>query len=116
MENFTCNLKLISDIDECLVDAHNCSSDAFCINTHESFNCTCKPGFTGDGKNCTGSILSGQRVFHPLPLLQLACYSNATTVVDPGELDWEASHPSFLSRLTCLLEQFNWHFIPVLSA
>ena len=48
------------------------------------------------------------------------CYnlliSNATTVVDPGELDWEASHPPFLSRLTCLLEQFNWHFIPVLSA
>ena len=26
------------------------------------------------------------------------------------------SHPPFFSRLTCLLEQFNWHFIPVLSA
>ena len=57
---FTCNLKPISDIDECLVDTHhNCSSDAFCNNTHGSFNCTCKPGFTGDGENCTGGVLSG---------------------------------------------------------
>ena len=55
-------------------------------------------------------------LFHSLPLLQLACYSNATTVVDPGEVDWEASHPAFFNRLTCLLEQFNWNFIPVLSA
>ena len=60
---FTCNLKLISDIDECVVDTHhNCSSDAFCNNTHGSFNCTCKLGFTGDGENCTGSIFSGMSV------------------------------------------------------
>ena len=35
------------------------SSDAFCNNTHGSFNCTCKPGFTGDGENCAGNIFSG---------------------------------------------------------
>ena len=51
---FTCNLKLISDIDECVVDTlNNCSSDAFCNNTH---------GFTGDGENCTGIIFSGMSV------------------------------------------------------
>lgn len=50
-------------MDECVVDTHhNCSSDAFCNNTHGSFNCTCKPGFTGDGENCTGSIFSGMSV------------------------------------------------------
>ena len=38
-------------------------------------------------------------LFHSLPLLQLACYSNETTVVDPGEVDWEASHPLFLTVL-----------------
>ena len=60
---FTCNLKPISDIDECVVDTHhNCSSDAFCNNTHGSFNCTCKPGFTGDGQKCTGSMFSGMSV------------------------------------------------------
>ena len=71
---FTCNLKLISDIDEYVVDTlNNCSSDAFCNNTHGSFNCTCKPGFTGDGENCTGIIFSGMSVlvWH-LSLLQLA--------------------------------------------
>ena len=52
-----------SDINGCVVDTHhNCSSDAFCSNTHGSFNCICKPGFTGDGENCTGSIFSGMSV------------------------------------------------------
>ena len=39
-----------------MADAHNCSSDAFCNNTHGSFACTCKPGYTGDGQKCTGNI------------------------------------------------------------
>ena len=56
---FTWDWKLISDINECVADTHNCSSDAFCNNTHGSFNCTCKPGFTGDGENCAGNIFSG---------------------------------------------------------
>ena len=60
---FTCNLKLISDIDECVADTHNCSSDAFCNNTHGSFNCSCKPGYKGDGQNCTGSIQSPHQMF-----------------------------------------------------
>ena len=45
----------LSDIDECVQDTHNCSKDgALCKNTKGSFNCTCKPGFVGDGYNCTG--------------------------------------------------------------
>ena len=53
-------------------------------------------------------------LFSYLSLLQLASYSNATTGVDAGEVDREASHLPFFGRLTCLLKQFNWHFIPVL--
>ena len=33
-----------------------CSSDAICNNTHGSFNCSCKPGYKRDGKNCTGNF------------------------------------------------------------
>ena len=51
-------------------------------------------------------------VFSYLLLLQLSSYSNATTGVDAGEVDWKASHLPFFSRLTGLLEQFNWHFFP----
>ena len=55
-------------------------------------------------------------LFSYLSLLQLASLnSNATTGVNLGEVDWEASHLPFFSRLTCLLKQFNWHFIPVLG-
>ena len=48
-------LNSLLDIDECVQDTHTCSKDgALCNNTKGSFNCTCKPGFVGDGYNCTG--------------------------------------------------------------
>ena len=53
-------------------------------------------------------------LFSYLPVLHLSSYSNATTGVDSGEVDWEAIHLLFFSRLTGLLKQFNWHFFPVL--
>ena len=47
---------LISDIDECFKTSHNCSyTTATCTNTNGSFKCICKPGFSGDGHNCTGT-------------------------------------------------------------
>ena len=33
-----------------------CHEDGFCLYTTESFNCTCKDGYEGDGFNCTGII------------------------------------------------------------
>ena len=49
---------ILSDIDECVEGLHNCSIDAFCNNTNGSNNCTCKPGFVGNGRDCEGSVLS----------------------------------------------------------
>ena len=47
---------LISDIDKCSKNSHNCNySTATCTNTNGSFKCICKPGFSGDGHNCTGT-------------------------------------------------------------
>ena len=43
-----------TDIDECVVGSHSCSPDAYCNNTKGSYNCTCKPGFTGSGRECKG--------------------------------------------------------------
>ena len=45
-----------ADINECEAGKHHCDSNAFCNNTKGSYNCTCKPGFTGNGVNCTGKI------------------------------------------------------------
>ena len=42
------------DIDECTAESHNCSPNSMCINVEGSFQCSCIPGFEGDGKTCIG--------------------------------------------------------------
>ena len=47
-----------SDVNECEIDVlHNCHGDAQCTNTEGSYICSCSPGYTGDGKHCTGRDL-----------------------------------------------------------
>ena len=55
-----------SDSDECLNNSHNCSENATCTNTEGSFNCSCKPGYIGNGHNCSGWFL---KFLSRLPLL-----------------------------------------------
>ena len=47
-----------ADIDECDTGKHQCDSHAFCNNTKGSYICTCKPGYFGNGLNCTGNIVT----------------------------------------------------------
>ena len=43
------------DINECESDSLNeCDRNADCIDTIGSYNCSCNPGYEGDGFNCTG--------------------------------------------------------------
>ena len=43
------------DVDECSANTHKCHRSANCINTVGSYNCSCKPGFTGNGRqDCNG--------------------------------------------------------------
>ena len=46
----------LKDIDECKTYRDKCHVNALCKNTHGSHVCTCKPGYTGDGRNCTGKV------------------------------------------------------------
>ncbi|XP_068731162.1 uncharacterized protein [Montipora capricornis] len=41
------------DVDECGTGSHDCNENATCANTAGNLNCTCKPGFTGDGRSCS---------------------------------------------------------------
>ena len=45
----------ILDIDECATGTQSCSADAVCYNAEGSYNCSCKPGYSGDGWYCKGS-------------------------------------------------------------
>ena len=49
-----------ADMDECLLQTHSCSGLAFCNNTAGSYNCSCFPGYDGDGFNCTGELSTMQ--------------------------------------------------------
>ena len=46
----------LTDIDECKTYPYKCHVNALCNNTHGSHVCTCKAGYTGDGRNCTGTV------------------------------------------------------------
>ncbi|XP_022795533.1 protein kinase C-binding protein NELL2-like [Stylophora pistillata] len=41
------------DIDECSKGGHTCDVNANCQNTNGSYNCSCKKGYTGDGRSCS---------------------------------------------------------------
>ena len=51
-----CFLFLFLDLDECKEKTHQCDVNANCTNIPGSYNCTCRPGYTGNGSICNGII------------------------------------------------------------
>ena len=47
----------VSDINECARREDTCSDFAQCSNTLGSFECTCLPGYQGDGRVCRGQLV-----------------------------------------------------------
>ena len=48
------NKTFFLDIDECMLENHNCSPNAKCINKMGSYSCVCHDGYHGNGSICTG--------------------------------------------------------------
>ena len=47
-----------TDIDECQVGSDSCANNADCLDTEDSYMCTCSIGFTGDGLiSCDSELL-----------------------------------------------------------
>ena len=51
----------VPDIDECSSE-NECHVNATCTNTIGSYNCTCKKGYVGDGRNCSGKVQSNESI------------------------------------------------------
>ena len=57
---------VLTDIDECKLDFHDCHPAAVCINNDKRFECQCKEGHRGvgnvgvvsNGRDCCGKCLS----------------------------------------------------------
>ena len=49
-KNLTWTYATCPDIDECVLQIHDCHENATCENTAGSYNCKCNQGFTGDGR------------------------------------------------------------------
>ena len=47
---------LLTDVDECTSNVHNCHQQGICTNNIGSFSCQCKKGYTGNGTWCTGEL------------------------------------------------------------
>ena len=45
-----------ADIDECGLGLDDCDENAICTNTEGCYICTCREGYCGDGRNCTGEL------------------------------------------------------------
>lgn len=75
-----------ADADECAEGSDDCHIDALCQNTPNSYNCICKPGYTGDGKQCEGKFMSpnafwGSLTNRPMSFL-LKCFCNTLVLLN----------------------------------
>ena len=59
--NFRFDFFFLPDIDECKSENHDCHANANCLNTLGSYNCSCWPGYKGNGAICTDIM---KKLFH----------------------------------------------------
>ena len=60
----------LADIDEC-AEGEPCDVNADCVDADGSFSCSCEPGFSGDGFNCTRESAIEETVYYPGSLINI---------------------------------------------
>ena len=64
----------LSDIDECSKNGNPCDENADCLNNDGSYTCTCKDGFTGNGRVCDGKFPSANKMFFPCIIIAISLF------------------------------------------
>ena len=65
---------LITDIDECSTNSHSCDVNAICNNIRGSYTCVCQVGYSGDGRNCSGTLFLAVCVVVVVDLQWYICF------------------------------------------
>jgi len=77
----TCGLSpLCADVDECEVNNGGCDQHANCSNTVGGFECTCRPGFTGDGLYCRSKLRTYLYLIHDLLFLPISTIESGVSL------------------------------------
>ncbi|CAH3165282.1 unnamed protein product, partial [Pocillopora meandrina] len=105
--NFTC----FTDFDECKTNTYSCDDNAACKNTVGSYTCTCKSGYSGDGKTCNDvdECTNGAN----------SCHSLASCINTIGSYTCSCNQPYAGDGKTCNLASgewtggFSWLYIPL---
>ena len=50
-------IAIVPDFDECKTSTYSCDDNAACKNTVGLYTCSCKSGYSGDGKACSGKMI-----------------------------------------------------------
>ena len=59
---FILYLIFAADVNECHSSPSDCHVNAQCTNAIGSYRCTCNPGYTGNGKTCSGTWIKQNNV------------------------------------------------------
>ena len=62
------------------MDPSPCDENASCTNNNGSYGCTCKQGFTGDGKTCQGKPFVSRRLTRHVLVFALVSTLHRTTM------------------------------------
>ena len=73
----------IKDIDECSASDGVCDVNADCENTLGSYVCSCKDGFSGNGKTCSGRLAVSFN--HSIPSHVMLTISNPAILIASHE-------------------------------
>ena len=84
------------DIDECQMALHECAENATCSDTEGSYECTCDPGFTGDGFNCTSMYIYTVRYI----FISFVWHTETVIVSDVDECS--STEPPCDTHATCI--------------
>lgn len=93
---------LLTDIDECGTNSHDCHVSATCTNTDGSFTCACNLGYTGDGKVCSGAWVDIYTVFIYLIIptaLPVCIWLNRVVHLLLNSKLWSAPHQLLPKRI-----------------